>query len=71
MQTVRRANYRVILAAVLGLLLTMVVASHRGGAQVPPSETLTFAPIAETYVQSSSPDGNYADDDRLRADADP
>jgi cysteine-rich repeat protein len=43
--------------------------SHRGGAQGLATETLTRAPIADTYVESSHPDASFGADDRLRADA--
>ncbi len=55
----------------LGLIFAFLLLSGDGDAQAPPSETLTFAPAADTFVESSSPSLNYDADTRLRADADP
>src|SRR5437867_5364628 len=60
------------LAVLLALLLSAGLAGiPRGKAQTPPGETLTFAAVADTYVESTAPTTNFNSDARLRADADP
>src|SRR5262245_57869797 len=49
------------------VLAFLPLLGHGGGAQVPPVETLTFAPAADTYVDSGLPTTNFDTDTRLRA----
>jgi hypothetical protein len=66
----RLASQRTI-ATILGLVLIGAAVSRPGGAQSVGTDTLVFAPVADTFVESSNPGTNYDDDARLRADADP
>ena len=52
-------------------LAVMALLAGPSAAQTSPTETLVFAPIADTYVDSSSPTVNFNSDARLRADAVP
>ncbi len=52
-------------------LVIAVLLSHSARAQVPSTETLVFSPVADAYVESSSPSVNFNTDARLRADAVP
>src|SRR2546430_6703822 len=58
---------------VLGLLgLALALVAHREGtAQAPPTETLVFPAVADTYVDASLPTTNFNADGRLKADASP
>src|SRR5262245_50536216 len=70
----RRAMRRLFPRSLIVLLLLLAANSlrvHRGRAQVPASETLVFAPAADTYVDAGHQGTNYDTDPRLRADADP
>jgi len=52
-------------------MATLVARVQRGKAQTPPTETLTVAAAADTYVESTAPTTNFNSDARLRADGDP
>ena len=67
----RSTNARWAVPLLFAVALSMALPSHRGGAQIPPTETLTFSSIADTYVESSQANQNFNGDTRLRADADP
>ncbi len=71
LRVLRLWNVRAALGIALGLVVSMALPSHRGGAQIPPTETLTFTSIADTYVQDTLPNANFNSDARLRADAAP
>src|SRR5438552_9869731 len=57
---------------VLGLLtLAVALLARGGGAQAPPTETLVFPAVADTYADAAFPSTNFDTDGHLRADADP
>ena len=57
---------------VLGLLgLAAALLVHQGRAQAPPTETLIFPAVGDTYVDAALPTTNFNADGHLRADADP
>jgi len=56
----------------LGLLtLALALLVRGGGAQAPPTETLVFPAVADTYADAAFPSTNFNTDGHLRADADP
>ncbi len=59
--------------SLLFLLLagSLLFSVTRGKAQTGPTEALTFAPVADTYVESAAPATTFNTDPRLRVDADP
>jgi hypothetical protein len=59
-----------MLGCVLGLLIGVALLG-RGTAQSPPGETLTFAPVADTYVDGSAPTTNFGGASSLRVDGSP
>ena len=68
----RRAatSARRLVLAVLALALA-VVGHREGTAQAPPTETLVFPAVADTYVDAALPTTNFNADGHLRADAAP
>jgi len=71
MKKIPRLRARGALGLLLAFVLMVAFPSHRGGAQGPATETLSFVAIADTYVDSSSPTSNYNSDSRLRIDGSP
>ena len=71
MNTLERSKTGAVLTATIGLALAAMLLPQSGNTQVPLTETLTFACVADGYVDASSPGSNYDADARLRADAEP
>ena len=63
----RRTAMRKAVAVIGGLLAI----SQRGAAQAPPTQILRFAPIADTYVDSSAPATSFHASTRLRVNGSP
>src|SRR5690242_17869041 len=53
------------------ILALLPILSHRTKAQAPPTETLTFASVADTYVDAGSATTNFGTNASLKADASP
>jgi len=62
--------FRRLVLGLLGLALALV-AHREGTAQAPPTETLVFPAVADTYVDASLPTTNFNADGHLKADASP
>ena len=60
---------RAALTVAFGVAMSMATPSLHGGAQIPPTEILTFASIADTYVDEALPTTNFNSNARLRIDA--
>src|SRR5580765_3232586 len=58
------------IAVVCLALATAILAVH-GESQSPPTETLSFVPIADVYATSGSPTTNFGTATTLRADGSP
>src|SRR5438128_2645743 len=57
---------------VIGLVgLVLALLAPRASAQAPPTETLVFPAVADTYVDAALPTTNFNADGHLRADAAP
>jgi hypothetical protein len=56
---------------VLWLTLAAALFTAHGESQAPPTETLSFTPIADAYVTSASPTQNFGADVTIRADGSP
>src|SRR5438128_3196356 len=57
---------------VIGLVgLVLALLAPRASAQAPPTETLVFPAVADTYVDAALPTTNFNADGHLRADAEP
>ena len=65
------ARRKLRFAVVAGLLLSGAIEAHRLKAQAPPTETLTFNPVADSYVDANVPTSNFNNDATLRANASP
>lgn len=59
------------LIGLLGLVIAFGLHGHRGKAQTQPPVTLTFAAVADTYVEATSPNTNFNTATELKTDASP
>ncbi|TMA55908.1 MAG: DNRLRE domain-containing protein, partial [Deltaproteobacteria bacterium] len=62
--------FRHLVLGVLGLALALL-GRQEGKAQAPPTETLVFPAVADTYVDATLPTTNFNTDGHLKADASP